>query len=118
MLKIPHLPDEADKPDVKPPSVGREGLFCLGIRWFHPSFALGCWWLSLCKFSKVRFFSFPFQLSQLQRDGVRLSLACREIYSVKAVSRGRCRKTRLFKEVGRDRVVLVPLCHFLPRPLM
>lgn len=100
---LPCLLNEANKPNIKSPSVGREGLFCLGIRQLHPSFAPGNQWLYLCKFSKVRFFSFPFQLSQLRRDGVRLSLAHREIYSMKPGSRGRCRKTRLFKELERDR---------------
>lgn len=100
---LPCLLNEANKPNIKSPSVRREGLFCLGIRQLHPSFAPGNQWLYLCKFSKVRFFSFPFQLSQLRRDGVRLSLAHREIYSMKPGSRGRCRKTRLFKELERDR---------------
>ena len=111
---LPCLLNDANKPDIETPLVGREGLLCLGIRRLHPGFALGCQWLYLCKFSKVRFFSFPFQLSQLQRDGVRLSLAHREIHSMKPGSRGRCRKTRLFKEVGRDGGVFSPLHHFLP----
>lgn len=62
---LPCLLNEGNKPNAKSLLVVREGLFCLGIRHLHCSFAPGCWWLYLCKFSKVTFFSFPFQLSQL-----------------------------------------------------
>jgi len=109
------LLNQADKPAIKSPLVGREGLCCLGIRWLHPGFASGCWWLYLCKFNKVRFFSFPCQLAELQSDGVRLSLDHHEIYSMKPGSRRRCRKTRLFKKVGRDGGGFIPLHNFLPR---
>lgn len=62
---LPCLSNEGNKPNTKSLLVGWEGLFCMGIRQLHPSFAPGYWWLYLCKFSKVGFFSFSSQLSQL-----------------------------------------------------